>query len=189
MKRIFVAVLVSFTLLTLSQAQPTQTDQDLAKNAARWLLDPRPGAGDQALEGMKTYALERVTNTSDGQSSRIISALSMTPASLNQAINQESTYEIKDSGMAVDGLPFKNNHERNLLYASQLYDAGEREESLDTYYNMIAAYRRAGNKENEADTHEKLAYLYYEKDKQWEAQTREIDEQKSWSRSIHILLS
>ena len=83
-------------------------------------------------------------------------------------------------------LPFKNNHERNLLYASQLYDAGQREEALKVYNDMIAAYQSAEQKEHEADVHEKLAYLFYGKDKQWQSEERFVEEQKTWVRSRNI---
>jgi formylglycine-generating enzyme required for sulfatase activity len=88
--------------------------------------------------------------------------------------------------VSVGELPFKNNHERNLLYASQLYDAGEREEALEVYNNMIAAYQSVEQKEYEADVHEKLAYLFYGKDKQWQSEERFVEEQKTWERSRNI---
>jgi formylglycine-generating enzyme required for sulfatase activity len=88
--------------------------------------------------------------------------------------------------ISIDDLPFKNNHERNLIYASQLYNAGEREVALDVYNNMVAAYKSAGQKENEADVHEKLAYLFYDKDKQWASEERFVEEQKIWIRSHNI---
>ena len=93
---------------------------------------------------------------------------------------------IKAQDITIDDLPFKNNHERNLLYASRLYDTDEREEALDVYYNMIAAYQAAGEKEKEADVHEKLGYLYYEKDKQWGAEERSVEEQQTWIRSNNM---
>ncbi len=83
----------------------------------------------------------------------------------------------------VEDLPFRNNHQRNMLYASQLYNANEREEALRIYYDMIAAYKSAEQKENEADVHDKLADLFYGKDKQWNSEKRSAEEQQAWIHS------
>ena len=88
--------------------------------------------------------------------------------------------------VAVDDLPFKNNHQRNLFYASKLYEAGEREVALETFRKMVAAYAAAGDMANKANTHEALAYLFYSKDKKWEAASRSIGEQKAWSLSRNL---
>jgi len=88
--------------------------------------------------------------------------------------------------VAINELPFKNNHKRNLLYASQLYDAGDREVAFVVYRNMIVAYEGAGNIAYKADVHEALAYLFYEKDKVWEADARSRDEQRAWILSRNL---
>ena len=53
-----------------------------------------------------------------------------------EAPNRRAESE-KVENISIDDLPFKNNHERNLIYASQLYNAGEREVALDVYNNMV----------------------------------------------------
>lgn len=88
--------------------------------------------------------------------------------------------------VTIDELPFKNNHERNLAYASQLYDVGDREVAFEVYRDMIAAYEGAGLLALKADVHEALAYLFYEKDKLWEADTRSKADQRAWTLSRNL---
>lgn len=88
--------------------------------------------------------------------------------------------------VTIDELPFKNNHQRNLTYAGQLYDAGEREVAIETYGDMILAYAAAQDLAKKADVHETLAYIFYDKDKKWEAETRSAEEQKAWTLSRNL---
>lgn len=103
----------------------------------------------------------------------VLILLSILPSSIITGI-------CKAENIAIDELPFKNNHQRNMLYALQLYDAGERQEGLQIYYDMIAAYKSAEQKENEADVHDRLADLFYGRDKQWNSEIRSLEEKQAW---------